>query len=234
MTTAIKIIMIVTSQATMGENPRPTGVWFEELSTPYYAFVDAGAQVEIASITGGRIPIDPHSLEAEGKNPESVERFLKDAAAMQKIADALQIDSLSPLDYSAIFLPGGHGTMWDLPASTALADLLSQAWSAGKVVSAVCHGPAGLINVKDVNGLPLLAGRRVSAFSNSEEEAAGLTDAVPFLLESRIRELGARYERGTDFAPFSVRDGNLVTGQNPASSEDVARLVLEAVRENRA
>lgn len=178
MSTTLKILVVLTSQATMGDDPRPTGVWFEELSTPYYAFVDAGAQVDIASIAGGKIPIDPHSLDADGKT-----------------------------------------------------DLLSTAWAEGKVISAVCHGPAGLVNVKDANGHPLVAGRSVAAFTNSEEAAAGLTEKVPFLLETRIRGLGANYQSGPDFQPFAVRDGQLVTGQNPASSEKVAELVLEAVRE---
>lgn len=231
MSATLKILMILTSQATLGDNPRPTGVWFEELSTPYYAFVDAGAEVDIASIAGGKIPIDPHSLEAEGNNPPSVERFLKDPAAMRKIELSTRIDGLGTVGYAAAFLPGGHGTMWDLPQSAQLAKLLSNAWAEGKVVSAVCHGPAGLVNVKDSHGQPLVAGRRVAAFTNSEEAAAGLTDAVPFLLETRILALGARYESGPDFQPFAVRDGNLVTGQNPASSAEVARLVLDIVRQ---
>ncbi|WKX25770.1 type 1 glutamine amidotransferase domain-containing protein [Tatumella ptyseos] len=230
--TGIKILLILTSQATMGDDPRPTGVWFEELSTPYYAFVDAGAEVDIASIAGGKIPVDPHSIEAEGKNPPSVERFLKDKAAMAKLEGSQKIDNVSTEGYSAVFLPGGHGTMWDLPKSARLANLLSTSWANGKVVAAVCHGPAGLVNVKDTNGQPLVAGRRVSAFTNSEEEKAGLTQTVPFLLETRIRELGAKYERGDDFQSFAVRDGNLVTGQNPMSSGEVARLVLQAVAED--
>lgn len=147
---------------------------------------------------------------------------------MAKLNGSLKVSDVSAEGYSAIFLPGGHGTLWDCATSAELADLLSRAWADGKVVSAVCHGPAGLINVRDVNGQPLVAGRRVSAFANTEEEAAGLTHRVPFLLESRIRELGARYEKGDDFEPFAVRDGKLVTGQNPASSEAVARLILEA------
>jgi putative intracellular protease/amidase len=231
MSTTIKILMILTSQATMGDDPRLTGVWFEELSTPYYAFIDAGAQVDVASIAGGQVPIDPHSREADGKNPPSVERFLKDTSAMHKIEASMKIDGLSTKGYAAVFMPGGHGTMWDLPKSIRLANLLSAAWAEGKVVSAVCHGPAGLVNVKDVNGQPLVAGRHVAAFTDSEEAAAGLTDKVPFLLENRIRSLGAKYESGPNFQPFAVRDGNLVTGQNPASSEEVARLVLEAVHE---
>jgi len=230
MGSAIKILLVLTSQASLGDDPRPTGVWFEELSTPYYAFIDAGAEVDIASIAGGKIPVDPHSLDAEGKNPASVERFLKDAAAMAKLDGSLRIDDLSSEGYAAVFLPGGHGTMWDLPNNTRLAALLSRAWAQGKVVAAVCHGPAGLVSAQDVDGQPLVAGRRVSGFSNSEEDAAGLSDKVPFLLETRLRELGAKYERGDDFQPFAVRDGRLVTGQNPASSERVAELVLEAIK----
>lgn len=231
MSTPIKILMILTSHASMGEPARPTGVWFEELSTPYYAFIDAGAQVDLASIAGGKIPVDPHSLEGDAKHVASVERFLQDLAAMGKLENSLNLDQISQEGYSAVFLPGGHGTMWDLPASTHLADLLSQTWANGKVVSAVCHGPAGLVNVKDISGKPLMAGRRVAAFSNTEEDAAGLSQVVPFMLETRLRELGADYQSGPDFEAFAIRDGKLVTGQNPASSEEVARLVLEAVRE---
>lgn len=229
MSTPLKILMILTSQATMGNTPQPTGVWFEEVATPYYAFIDAGAEVDIASIAGGKVPIDPHSRQADGANPPSVERFLEDKAAMARLEGSLKIDGVSADGYAAVFLPGGHGTMWDLPQSRPLADLLSTAWADGKVVAAVCHGPAGLLAARDVDGRPLLAGRRVSAFTDSEEAAAGLAGTVPFLLETRIRALGARYERGPDFQPFAVRDGRLVTGQNPASSEEVARLVLDAV-----
>lgn len=230
MTSTIKILLILTSHSLIGDTGQPTGVWFEELTTPYYAFIDAGAEVDIASIDGGKVPIDPHSLKAEGQNPASVERFQKDAAAMRKITNSKKVTDISADGYAAVFLPGGHGTMWDLPNSAALAALLSKAWTDGKVVAAVCHGPAGLVNVKDADGKPVVAGRRVSAFTNSEEAAAGIDKAVPFLLETRIRELGARYERGPDFQPFAVRDGNLVTGQNPASSEEAARLTLEAVK----
>lgn len=231
MGTSLKILMILTSQATMGAGGAPTGVWFEELSTPYYAFVDAGFEVEIASVAGGRIPIDPRSLPGSGETPSSVQRFVADERAMRKIADARPVDGLQAADYAAVFLPGGHGTMWDLPGSKPLAGLLGEAWAAGRVVAAVCHGPAGLINARDADGRPLVAGRRVSAFTNKEETAAGLAATVPFALETRLRELGARYESGPDFQAYAVRDGRLVTGQNPASSQAVAELVLEALRE---
>lgn len=230
MSATLKILMILTSQATMGDTPRPTGVWFEELSTPYYAFVDAGAQVDIASIQGGAIPIDPHSVSKGLDNPASVSRFMQDTKAMQQLNHSLSVKGLQPEAYAAIFLPGGHGTMWDLPRSTELAALLSKAWGQGKVLAAVCHGPAGLVNVRDAKGQPVVAGRRVAGFSNTEEDAAGLSQTVPFLLESRLRELGAHYEKGPDFQAFAVRDGQLVTGQNPASSEEAAHLTLQAAR----
>ncbi|TCM11944.1 putative intracellular protease/amidase [Novosphingobium sp. PhB165] len=224
----MKILIVLTSHARIGETGRSTGVWIEELTTPYYAFIDAGADVDLASTAGGEVPVDPGSM-AEADRPESVARFLADALAVEKLKHSLKVADLTAEPYDAVFLPGGHGTMWDLPESTALADLLTTAFAEGKVVSAVCHGPAGLVNAKDIEGKPLVAGRKVSAFTNSEEEAAGLTHAVPFLLETRIRELGALYERGPDFQPHAVRDGNLVTGQNPASSTRVAQLVLDAI-----
>ncbi len=224
-----KILMVVTSHATMGESGRSTGVWFEELSTPYYVFKDAGLDVEIASIKGGPVPFDPHSIEAGEARPASVTRFMNDPEAMQKAQASMKLDAADASNYAAIFLPGGHGTMWDLPASATLAHLLSDAWAKEKVLAAVCHGPAGLVNVKDANGTPLVAGREATGFSNSEEEAAGLTQSVPFLLEDRLRELGALYRKAPDFHAHAIRDGRLVTGQNPASSEEAARLTLQAI-----
>ncbi len=224
----MKILIVLTSHGVIGATGHPTGVWMEELTTPYYAFIDAGAEVDLASTAGGQVPVDPNSM-AEKDRPESVERFLDDASAIEKLKHSLNVDHLTADPYDAVFLPGGHGTMWDLPENTALADLLTTAFAEGKVVAAVCHGPAGLVNAKDTEGRPLVAGRKVSAFTNSEEEAAGLTHAVPFLLETRIRDLGALYERGPDFQPHAVRDGRLITGQNPASSTRVAELVLEAI-----
>jgi putative intracellular protease/amidase len=226
-----KILIVLTSHTAIGDTGRQTGVWFEELTTPYYSFLDAGTEVDIASVAGGKVPLDPHSLNEAGGNPASVDRFLKDAAAMAKVESSKKITEISADAYDAVFLPGGHGTMWDMPENATLAALLSKAWAGGKVVAAVCHGPAGLIGVKDAEGKPLVAGRRVSAFTNEEEEAAGLTKQVPFLLESHIRGLGAHYEKGPAFQPFALRDGKLVTGQNPASSEKVAALTLEAVRD---
>lgn len=230
MSPAIKILIILTSHAAIGDTGKTTGVWFEELATPYYEFVDAGAKVDIVSIDGGKVPIDPGSLKPKGENEPSVERFLADQNAMSAIKASGKVTDVASGAYDAIFLPGGHGTMWDLPASDDLAALLSKAWSEGKVLAAVCHGPAGLVNVKDADGKPVVSGRRVAGFSNAEEKAAGLDKVVPFLLESRLRELGGHYESGPDFQPFAIQDGKLVTGQNPSSSQQTARLTLQAIK----
>jgi putative intracellular protease/amidase len=221
------ILIVTTSHDVIGSTGKPTGVWLEELATPYYTFRDAGAAVTIASIRGGKVPVDPSST--AGEPPESVTRFLADAEAQRAVATTPAIDAVDVASFDAVFLPGGHGTVWDLPGSAALARGLSAAYAAGKVVSAVCHGPAGLVAVTDASGAPLVRGKRVAGFTDSEEVAAGLDQTVPFLLESRLRELGGRYEKGADFQPFAVADGRLVTGQNPASSELVAKLVLEAL-----
>jgi putative intracellular protease/amidase len=230
MTHPLKILMVLTSHAAIGDTGKPTGVWLEELTTPYYAFIDAGARVTVASIAGGPVPVDPGSLPADGERPASVSRYLDDTVAQAAVAASIPIQTLSADAYDAVFLPGGHGTMFDLPASTALTDLLSAAWTQGKVVAAVCHGPAGLVNVKDAAGAAIVDGRRVTGFSNAEEDAVGLTAQMPFLLETRLRDLGGLYESGPDFQPLAVRDGQLVTGQNPASSDEAAHLTLAAVR----
>jgi putative intracellular protease/amidase len=231
MPTSARILMILTSNATMSAGEEPTGLWFEELATPYYAFIDGGAPLTLASIAGGPAPVDPRSVKPNGEHEASVERFLADASAMAALADTIPLSRIDADDYDAIFLPGGHGTMWDLPESDTLAELLGTSWAAGKIIAAVCHGPAGLVRVKDKTGDPLVKGRRVTAFTDSEEQAVGLAERVPFLLETRLRELGGRYERAADFQPFAVADGRLITGQNPASSALTARLTLDALAE---
>jgi putative intracellular protease/amidase len=229
-----KILIVLTSHTTMDDPAKPTGFWFEELATPYFAFVDAGAEVHLASIQGGAAPVDPRSQKSLGENPKSVDRFLQDGSAMAALKGTAHIDAVDWANYDAVFLPGGHGTMWDLPRSQALADVLARSFENGRVVSAVCHGPAGFVHVNLSSGVPLVQGKRVSAFTNAEEDAVGLMPVVPFLLETRMRELGAYYESGPDFQPFAIADGNLITGQNPGSSSEVARLVIERVKANRA
>ncbi len=229
MAKSLSILIVTTSHAVLGSTGKATGVWLEELAAPYYAFRDAGASVTIASIAGGAVPIDPRS--AQGDLTASVTRFLADPDAKRAVEATPAIGAADISSFDAIFLPGGHGTMWDLPESAELAARIGQAYESGKIVAAVCHGPAGLVSAKRADGSPLVAGKRVSAFTNEEEEAAGLTEAVPFLLETRLAELGAKIEKGPRFQPFAIRDGMLVTGQNPASSARVAELVLEAARQ---
>lgn len=224
---SLTILILLTSQSVMPGAGKPTGVWLEEFTSPYYRFADAGAEITVASIQGGAVPIDPRSL---GDEAASVARYREDAAAQALIAQSKPLAEVAAKDYDIVFLPGGHGTMWDLPESKQLGQLLVRTLDANRVVAAVCHGPAGLVAAIRANGEPLVKGRRVSAFSDSEEKAAGLTEVVPFLLESRLRELGAKVETGPDFKPFVVTDGKLVTGQNPASAEGVAEAALAAAR----
>lgn len=225
------ILFVVTSHAMMGDTGEKTGVWFEELSTPYYVFEDAGYDVKLASTAGGEIPIDPRSV-ADDELPESVQRFKADDAAMQALKTTPSVEGLKADDYAAVFLPGGHGTMWDLPKSEGLATLLSNAYQAGKPVSAVCHGPVGLIHATNAQGEPIVKGKTVAAFTNEEEAAVELTDAVPFLLEDKLKELGADFSEAAAFTPHAVADGNLITGQNPMSSEKTAKLVIEYLQNN--
>jgi putative intracellular protease/amidase len=225
-----RILIITTSHADMGNPDEKTGVWLEELTTPYYAFADAGADVTLASIAGGPVPIDPRSTGDDSRKEESVRRYLEDVALQAKVAKTPAFTSLDHADFDAVFLPGGHGTMWDYPKSAELAALVSRFLEQGKPVAAVCHGPAGLTAAR-IDDEPVVKGKRVAGFTNGEEEAVGLTTVVPFLLEDRLRELGGDYQKGPDFAPFAVRDGLLITGQNPASAAKVASLTLEAVRE---
>ncbi|WP_299282335.1 type 1 glutamine amidotransferase domain-containing protein [uncultured Tateyamaria sp.] len=225
-----KILMIATSADKL-TNGEPTGVWLEELTTPYYAFVDGGADVTVASMAGGAIPVDARSVAADGDNDASVERYLKDPDLKKKVAETPAFDDIDTSGFDAVFLPGGHGTMFDYPTSDALASLIETFDGEGKVVSAVCHGPAGLVQAKTPAGDPFVKGKRVAGFTDSEEHAVGLQDAVPFLLETRLRELGAQVQTAPDFQVFAIRDGNLVTGQNPASAGKTAALVLKALSE---
>lgn len=221
-----KILFLVTSHSSLGTTDEKTGVWLEELAAPYYVFGDAGYEVHISSVAGGPVPIDPKSLQKEGTNPPPVDRFLQDVEAKEKIRYTNSTTAFEATDYVAIFLPGGHGTMWDLPNSCDLARLIYDFYVSGKPVAAVCHGPVGLTSVCKQDGEPLVKGLRVTGFTNAEEDAVGLTKIVPFLLENRLRELGAEVVNAPDFEAHTVVDGNLVTGQNPASSEAAAKDVL--------
>lgn len=231
MTPTLKVLIVLTSHAQMGNTPEPTGFWLEEFTTPYYTFVDAGADVTVASIRGGRAPIDPRSLQdADGQPPASVARYLADPRLRAQLEDTVALEAVAPGTYDIVFLPGGHGTMWDLPTSDTLARLVAATLERGDVVGAVCHGPAGLVAARFNDGKSVVEGKRVAGFTNAEERAVGLDRVVPFLLETRLRELGGRYESGPDFQSFAVTDGNLVTGQNPASSGEAAQQAITAAR----
>jgi putative intracellular protease/amidase len=223
--TNAKVLMIVTSHAELGTSGQKTGFWLEELAAPYYELVEAGFSIDIASPLGGKPPADP---KGESSEATAVKRFLDDAEAMKKLAATARLADVGE-PYDAYFVVGGHGVMWDLAENEALARLLGRAHDDGRVVAAVCHGPAALSLVKDAAGAPIVKDRRVAGFSNEEEDAVGLTAVVPFALETRLRDLGGRYERGPKWSSFAVRDGKLITGQNPQSSVAVAKLVLEAL-----
>jgi putative intracellular protease/amidase len=225
-----KVLIVVTSHDNLGDTGRKTGFYYDEMSVPYWAFVDAGHGVDIASIKGGTPPYDVGSYGEMGKRPAAVQRFLDDPASMSKITYTIPISHIDHADYDAIFLPGGHGTMWDF-TDPVLATVIGKIWDNGAVVGAVCHGPAGLINAVRSDGLPLVHGFRVNSFTDAEERAVGLADVVPFLTENELRKHGGLFEGTANFEAYAVRDGRLVTGQNPKSAEKVAALMVEALSE---
>jgi putative intracellular protease/amidase len=225
-----KILMVVTSNSALGSTGKTTGIWAEELAVPCFAFTDAGHEVEIASPKGGQAPFDPNSIKAEGQNHASVERMLADARLAAKAANTHILADVVKDGFDAIFFPGGHGTMWDMADNADIKVLVESADRNGLVIGAVCHGVSALVSATGKDGKPFVAGRRVNSFTDAEEEAAGLTSVMPFLLESRLRALGARFECAPNWQAFSVRDGHLITGQNPASSALVADHMLAALR----
>ena len=224
----LRILIVLTSHDQLGDTGQATGFWLEELANPYYIFLDAGAAVTLASIQGGRAPLDPKSHLDESQTDDT-KRFLADSAAQDRLANTIAIDQVNADDYDAIFLPGGHGTMWDFATSSTLRNLIEAFDQKEKIIAAVCHAPAGLVTVKTASGEPLVKDKVVTAFTNSEEKAVELDTVVPFLLETRLRELGAKFESGPDWGPLAKQDGNLITGQNPASSGAAAKAVLAAL-----
>ena len=225
------ILMIITSHAQLGDTGKPTGLWAEELTTPYYALIDAGFDVVMASPLGGKPPFAAESIKpTPNDNEGTVKRFLNDAVAMGKFNSTHKTSAVSAAEYGAVFLPGGHGTMWDTANDDATAKLVADSFIAGKPVAAVCHGPAGLVKALRVDGKSILFGKKVNGFTNEEETAAGLMDVVPFHLETRMKELGGTFENGPMWQPYAVRDGNLITGQNPQSSALVASHVVAALQ----
>ena len=223
------ILMVVTSHAVLGNTNNATGLYFDELATPYFTLIDANINVTIASPLGGKTPIVPSSIGTDDQRETNVARFMKDESAMQKLNNAMKLSNVDAKNYDGIFLAGGHGTMFDLPNDNNLALILGEMFDDDKVIGAVCHGPAGLTTAKRSDGKSILFGKKVNGFSNSEEDKIGLTNTVPFLLETKMVELGGLYEKSSDFAEHAVKDGNLITGQNPASASKVASLLLQAI-----
>jgi len=221
----MKILMVLTSHDRLGDTGRKTGLWLEELAAPYYAFRDAGAEVVLASPTGGAAPVDPKSDEPEFQT-DHTRRFGDDDIAQAQLASTIRVDAVLPEEFDAVFYPGGHGPLWDLAEDPDSLALIGSVLPSGKPLALVCHAPGALRHARDGQGKALIAGRRVTGFANSEEAAVGLTEVVPFLVEDALKEAGGIYSKGEDWQPYVVTDGNLITGQNPASSGPAAEAVL--------
>jgi putative cofactor-binding repeat protein len=223
-----KVLMVLTSHDRLGDTDRRTGFWLEEFAAPYYVLRDAGLDITLASPKGGQPPVDPKSDEPGSQTP-AMKRFRSDPEAQRALANTVKLSSVSADDYDAVFYPGGHGPLWDLAEDRDSLALVERLYAAGKPVAAVCHGPAVLRRAKGADGGPLVRGKTVTGFSNTEEGAVGLTEVVPFLVEDTLKANGGRYSRAEDWASHAVVDGNLITGQNPASSEATAKALLEVL-----
>lgn len=225
----MRVLIVLTSHDRLGDTGQKTGFWFEEFACPYYELQDAGFEITLASPKGGQPPVDPNSL-VDDTQTHATRRFAADAAANAELANTRVLAELNPTDFDAVFYPGGHGPLWDLTTDEYSIALIEAFIAANKPVAAVCHAPAVLANARTASGDAPVAGKAVTGFSNSEEEAVGLTDAVPFLLEDKLRELGGRYEKTDDWGSHVAVDGPLITGQNPASSRGVADALIKMLR----
>jgi len=228
----MKILMVLTSHDQLGSTGQKTGFWLEEFAAPYYVFKDAHVEITIASPNGGQPPLDPKSDEPDFQT-EATRRFKTDPEAQAALANSLKLADVSADDFDAVFYPGGHGPLWDLAEDQNSIALIETMAAAGKTVAAVCHAPAIFRHARTADGAPLIEGKSVTGFSNSEEAAVGLTDVVPFLLEDELQVQGGNYSKSSDWYPYTVTDGNLVTGQNPASSEAAAQAVLTRDQQRR-
>jgi putative intracellular protease/amidase len=229
----IKILFVVTSHDQLGNTGEKTGIWIEEFAAPYYNLSDQGVEITIASPKGGQAPIDPKSTLPENST-EATKRFYADEATQNRLSHTVALDKISQKDYDAVYYPGGHGPMWDLAEDLRSARLIEAFYQHNKPVSFVCHAPAALKNVKDISGEPLIKGKNVTGFTNSEEEAGKLTKEMPFLLEDMLKEKGANYQKAADWQPFAITDGLLITGQNPASSILVAEKLMALLNQTGA
>jgi putative intracellular protease/amidase len=224
----MKVLIVLTSHDELGNTGDKTGFWLEEFASPYYYLKDAGAQLTLASPAGGQPPLDPKSSQPDAQT-DATRRFDADQSAQDELANTVRLAAMSVDDFDAVFYPGGHGPLWDLYSDTNSIALIEGFVAEGKPVAAVCHAPAVLLKASASNGDPLVKGRNVTGFSNSEEAAVQLTDVVPFLLEDQLVELGGVYQKVDDWHPLAVVDGLLITGQNPGSSEVVAEALVKAI-----
>ncbi len=225
----MKILMVLTSHDELGDTGKKTGFWLEEFAAPYYVLKDAGAEITLASPKGGQPPLDPSS-DTEDAQTDATDRFKNDEAAQKVLSETHVLSGIDDTEYDAVFYPGGHGPLWDLAEDKDSIALLQAFDRSDRPIGAVCHAPAIFKNTKGEDGTPLVSGKTVTGFTNSEEEAVGLTDVVPFLVEDMLKANGADYQKGDDWASFVTVDGKLVTGQNPGSSEEAARKLLDLLR----
>ena len=224
----MKVLVVLTSHSQLGNTGEKTGFWIEEFTTPYYILQDAGMELTIASPDGGQPPVDPKSETADAQTL-STKRFYGDNELIDKVANTVKLSTVKSADFDAVFYPGGHGPMWDLANDADSIALLQSFNKENKPMAFVCHAPSVLVNVKLPDGEPLVKGKDVTGFSNSEEDAVKLTSVVPFSLEDKLLALGAHYTKGENWSSYAKCDGDLITGQNPASSEAVAKLLLQAL-----
>ena len=225
----MNVLFVLTSHDKLGDTGKKTGFWVEEFANPYYTLLDKGVNVTLATPKGGAAPIDPSS-ESPDAATEATSRFYKDAEAKESIANTKVLADINPDDFDAVFYPGGHGPLWDLANDATSIALIEKFNKQDKTIAFVCHAPGALKNVKNADGTPLVKGKKVTGFTNSEEEAVGLTEVVPFLVEDMLAENGGIYSKKEDWAVYAIQDGNLITGQNPASSELVAEKLLASLK----
>ena len=224
----MRILMVLTSHDQLGNTGKKTGFWLEELAGPYYTFKEAGAEIVLASSQGGQPPLDPKSDEPAFQT-ETTRRFQADAQAKAQLAATVRLDTVKQQDFDAVFYPGGHGPLWDLAEDPVSIKLIESFFAASKPVAVVCHAPGVLRRVTTPEGKPLVAGKKVTGFTNTEEQVMGLTQVVPFLVEDELRTQGGIFSKADDFQPCVVSDGLLITGQNPASSTPAAELLLKTL-----
>ena len=228
----MKVLIVLTSHGELGNTGEKTGFWIEEFASPYYVLADAGVELTLSSPNGGQPPVDPKSESADAQSSYT-KRFYGDYDLIDKVAHTFKLSEINEADYDAVFYPGGHGPLWDLATDATSIALIENFYKNNKPVAFVCHAPAAVLKVKAPDGEPLVKGKEVTGFSDTEEDAVKLSKVVPFLLEDELKKLGALYSKGDNWSSYVKEDGLLITGQNPASSEAVAKLLLTAINDKK-